>query len=620
MSQTVLEINSKLADKKNDDGSYFSQVFGEPLLCRAGSTIDFLNGFIDLGKTSVDDYIYIPNKIRLGINFYRYEYDVPQLPATQGVDQDAHSKRFIYFYPAEQDAASAPDAIIIDQPIYDPNTQTPNDITQYGAKSSFYGNTNLPAFLNKRISTGTTAYPPDAQNPYETIVRTETFICEEETAFIDINSGYYSKVKFCQLVNDAFNLIQGSLVNNDKPLETKTPNTTVPKYYEYDVAPVDYQIFPNAQNDLLKSYEYPHHIASVVGPDPNALTNKTNIYVNDLTWNYWFIPAYTVPADLNYFVEEFNPPYVWYNDKQTGFMAGTAKFNLNYDADNDLFYIDYIHTPILDTQQREVVLFSKSIINYSAKSNTGYKVNGSMGGCLISRLFSNAFDDAGNVIDSNTGFWQNILGFGFDDAYQAQFKADFVTETSVFYNNAVQQIGNQLLSKYGITYEFVSTHPNLKYMPEASTIPLVPIQWLQQSNFTDVKLDKGMAIYSTDIPKIFQSIGNRVIYGDKLGAFRKPDPYYLLDINISHLKNDNYRDRDSFRQIMSIAGKTYNSGTNYIQLFADNSIQALNLFEDIYIDKIEIKILNADKTLATGLGDSTSIFLRLTQPVIVEKK
>jgi hypothetical protein len=68
---------------------------------------------------------------------------------------------------------------------------------------------------------------------------------------------------------------------------------------------------------------------------------------------------------------------------------------------------------------------------------------------------------------------------------------------------------------------------------------------------------------------------------------------------------------------MTIAGKTYSSGTNYIQLFSDSSITALNLTEDIYIDKIEIEILRPDKTLALGLGDDSSIFIRLTQPVQV---
>jgi hypothetical protein len=615
MSQTVLEINAKNSDKKNTNNSYFSQVFGEPIKCSAGSTIDFLNGFLDLGVQSQDDYIYIANKFQLGINFYRYEYDVPQLPASQGTDGAVHSKRFIYWHPASQDTQDPGDATIIDQKIPDPVTFINRPVTQYGARSSFYGNTNLPAFMCKRVAVDVTPLPDGSKQ------RQETFMAEEETSYIDIPAGYYSKVKFCQIVNDQFNLLRGSLVNADKPLETfTTPNP--PTNYTYDVTPLDYQQVPNVYNDFLKSYEYGHAQASVVGPDPDGINDKTNIYTNDLTWDYWFCPVYTIPTDPTYYVEEgINPPYIWYQAENTGFMAGTSKFNINYDTDNDLFYIDYCHSPMLDTEQREVVLFSKAQIRYSQLSNTGYKARGALGGALISRLFSYDYDSTGNPILQNTGFWQKILGFGFDDAYQTQFKADFQTKDGILYNNGVQQIGNDFKQKYGVTYKFIYNYPDTKYLDIATTNPLIPLQWLQQSNFAIVTADKGMAIYSKDIAKIMQSVGNRVINGDQSGqAYTKPDPYYLIDINISHVKNDNYRDRDSYRQIMSIAGKTYQSGTNYIQLFGDNSIQALNLLEDIYIDKIEIKILNADKTEAVGLGDNTSIFLRITQPVIMEKK
>ncbi len=612
MAQTVLEISTKTSDNKNSDGSYFSQVFGEPIKCDAGSTIDFLNGFLDLGKSSIDDYIFIPAKFQLGINFYRYEYDHPQIPTTQGTDSKPHAKRYIYWSPAGVDV---PDPVAESSTIDQKITNAPiHNTVQYGAKTSLYSNTNLPAFLCER--TGQAINPlPDGSSE-----RVDVFMAQEETAFVDVPAGYYSKVKFCQIVNDAFNLIQGSLTNSDKPLETfKVPNPAT--YYDYDVTPLDYQLSPNSISPLLKAYEYKYDTAKVIAPDPHSISTETKIYINDLTWNYWFIPVYTIPSDLNYYVaENYTPPYVWYNNEQTGFLGGTSKFNINYDTANDLFYIDYLHTPILDTEQREVVLFSKALIEYGQPtgSNTGYKANTAMGGILISRLFSYAYDSQNNPVPVNTGFWQDMLGFQFDDAYQTQFKADMITKSDTFYNNYRLSNGVQKPQAYGITYTFTTTIPDPKYLQTATTSALVPIQWLQQSNFTVATQDKGMSIFSKDIPKIFQSIGSRVIYGDNAG-YVKPNPYYLIDINISHLKNDNYRDRDSYRQIMSIAGKTYNSGTSYIQLFGDNSIQALNLTEDIYIDKIEVKILNPDKTLATGLGDTTSIFLRIIQPVIMEQ-
>jgi len=621
MAQTVLEINTLTSDNKNNDGSYFSQVFGEPILVKAGSTIDFLNGFIDLGTDTTGGFIFLPEKLRLGLDFYRYEYDNPQLPASQGTDGGFYGKRYKYFAPSAVDVPDIADqASIIDEKVINDVVTIPQP-TQYGNKMSAYGNTNAPAFIaymdlrqNNTLSDGSTE-------------REEFFVVQEEEIYIDIDAGYYSKVKFAQIVNDKFNLITGSLVNYDKPLETysRIQNPTIVTG-QNRVTPLDYQMIPNVNSSLLKVYEYGYNEASIIESDPDALTDKTKFYGNDFNWNYWFFPVQTIPSDPTKYLEEIDqPPYIWYDKNQTGFMAGTSKFNLNYDTDNDVFFIDYLHTPILDTEQREVVLFSKARIWYSNPSgnspepfNVGYKARGSLGGLLVSRLFSYKFDSQGNPIQADTGFWRDTLGFtGFDDAFRHEIATNFLNKQATYYNN-YQLDGSQRPQNYGITYTFHVRYPDPKYLDIATTTPLIPVQWLQQSNFSRVQDDKGMSIYSSDIPKIFQSIGNRVISGDSR-AYVKPDPYWYIDVNISHVANDNFRDRDSYRQIMSVAGKTYNSGLTYIQLFADNSVQALSpLTEDIYIDKIEVKILNADKSLAQNLGNQSSIFLKITQPIIME--
>jgi hypothetical protein len=41
--------------------------------------------------------------------------------------------------------------------------------------------------------------------------------------------------------------------------------------------------------------------------------------------------------------------------------------------------------------------------------------------------------------------------------------------------------------------------------------------------------------------------------------------------------------------------------------------------EDTWIDKVEVRILNPDKTPAIELGENTTIFIKLTQPVIVNQ-
>ena len=363
---------------------------------------------------------------------------------------------------------------------------------------------------------------------------------------------------------------------------------------------------------------YPYNTTVVNDP---VLDDKTPVlpvkyFPSDKTWNDWFFPVFTTPSDDTYFINYDFLPYVWWLNGQSGFLAGTTKFSLQYDGDNNLFFIDYAHSPIIDQNQKEVVVFSKSFQSYfpSGTNPIGYKANGSAGGILISRLFSYELDDNNNPVNNNnTGFWQNVLGFGFDDDSSQQFEDDFITKNLSFAVNGDNSVNLEPTVTVGY-YNFTVTYPDPKYLATNTTSALIPIQWLQQSNYTVNTNDEGFSIKTNDLPKVFESIGNNPIYGDST-TFVIPNSHYLIEVNISHLRNDNYRDKDSYYQVMSIAGKTYTSGTNYIQTFDDGSVQALNIEEDIYIDKIEIRVLNPDKTLAVGLGSNSTIFLKLTQPV-----
>ena len=241
-----------------------------------------------------------------------------------------------------------------------------------------------------------------------------------------------------------------------------------------------------------------------------------------------------------------------------------------------------------------------------------------MGGILIARLFSNVLDDNFNIVSAdNSGFWQDKMGFGFDDASFAEMTANFVNESRTFYYNGDYESGTGFLyPATGATFVFNISYPDPKYLLTNTTNALIPIQWLQQSNYTVNTDDIGMIALANDIPKVFDSIGNRPIYGDA-NISSVPNSHFLIEVNISHLINNNYRDKDSYYQIMCVAGKTYTSGTNYIQTFDDGGVQAINIEEDIYIDKIEIRVLNPDKTTAEGLGSNSTFFLKLTQPVVM---
>lgn len=594
MAQTLLEL--KVADGlKNTDNSFFQTVYGEPLLLQKGSTIDFVTGFLDLGAQS-QNLIEIPNNLQLGIDFYRYDYDISKVPTVIGQDGDIYQKRVIYYYApypvVELDANG--NAIL-------PLPET------YGYRRAIYQATNLASFLLTRTA---------SNDDLVTYTRTDTFVANVETATINIPKGTYTKLKLTQIINDQFNLIQGSLTNADKPLEYIAPTS-----------PVDYGISPNNKSVILKAYEYDYTTASVIADDPvcNPANTKTppKFHINDKTWNYWFFPVFTEPDTPQYFINYDFLPYVWMNQNQSGFLAGTSKFNLEYDPDNDLFYIDYTHSPIIDQNQKEVVVFSRAKQVYSANAGSsdapqtiGYKANGAAGGIMIARLFSYQLDDNFNVVNNtNTRFWQDVLGFGFDDASFQNIQDNMITKNLNFYVNWDANSGGGIsgLGSVG-KYVFNITYPDPNLLATNSTAALIPIQWLAQSNYTTAANDKGFSIYSNDIPKVFESIGNRPIYGDQK-AYNLPQSHYLVEINISHVKNDNYRDKDSYYQIMSVAGKTYNSGSNYIQTFDDGSVQTLNIEEDVYIDKIEVRFLNPDKTIATGLGSNSTVFLKLTQPV-----
>ena len=408
-------------------------------------------------------------------------------------------------------------------------------------------------------------------------------------------------------------MIGGSLTNTDKPLQNK-----VGANKPFAMSPYDYQLAPNNNSNLLKAFEYSYATWDPVARDndDSGISNTFKSHTADKVWPSWFFPIYTEPSNLNLFVDEPYPPYVWMANGQTGFLSGTTKFNLNYDQENEIFFIDYAHSPILDNEQREIVQFSRQKTEYAttqviySTQDTGYKANGRAGGIMISRLFSLELDDTFTpVSNDNSGFWQRYLGFGFDDDFHTQFLADLKTEVRTFFAGSA----NILYWVQTITY------PDPKYFDTCTTNALIPIAWLQQQNWTDPDTDRGFSIVVNDIPKTFQSIGSRNILGTSGQQFSEPTSHFLIELNIHNIRNDNYRDIDSYRQIAAVAGKTYPSTASYIQSFDDAAIQTLILNEDTLIDKVEVRILNPDKTPAIELGENTTIFIKLTQPVIVNQ-
>lgn len=588
--ETLLELSSKTGNILDENNSTYSVVFGEPIKVAAGSTINFTNAFIDLGLESAD-LISIPTNIRLGINFYRYDEDIPRVPKTQGTDPSIYSKATIYY-----EKQTSGDGMIIENSAVAPSNTT------YGYRTAVHQATLLPAFLLHRTQ----------RNRVAAGHVEEDFEAQEQTATINIPAGFYSRSKFLQLVNDGFNLIGGSLTNTDKPLENKT-GAAAP----YTVSPYDYQLAPNNNSNLLKAFEYSYATWSPVSHDndDSGIVNTFKSHGSDKTWDDWFFPIYTQPSNLNLFVDEPYPPYVWMSNGQTGFLAGTTKFNLNYDQENQIFFIDYAHSPILDSEQREIVQFSRQKTEYVTTGSvysiqdTGYKAFGRAGGIMISRLFSLELDDNFQpVSQTNSGFWQKYLGFGFDDDFQNQLNDDFITEVRTFY------AGSANILRWVQTLHY----PDPKYFDTCTTNALIPIQFLQQQNWTDPDTDRGFSIVVNDIPKTFQSIGNKNILGTSGQQFTEPDSHFLIELNIHNVRNDNYRDIESYRQIAAVCGKTYPSTASYIQSFADAAIQTLVMDEDTWIDKIEVRILNPDKTPAIELGTNSTVFIKLTQPVVVQ--
>lgn len=601
MSQTVIEVK---ADKfLNEDNSYYEFLLGESINIKAGSTIDLMDSIIDLGITS-QSTIDVPEDMYLGIDFYIYENDIPKVPDKQGTPA-YYQKRNIYI---------ANNDVEIEGFAYPANAYIPNKA--YGQKLNTYYPSCLPAFLCQRQGQREVLY--SGTSPTDPSIVQDTMNAMEFTAKIFIKKGSYSKQKFSQLVNDGFNLINGSLTNQDKPAESKSNNAK-----PFNVSPVDFSQVPNNNSEILKSYYYKYsELSHTLTVDPDAWSDgtylNTTFYNNDLNFAYWFCPIYTKTYP-DYEVDEPYSPYIWYTTNSSGFMAGTTKFNLEYDTDSDLFYIDYLHSPILDKEQKEVVLITPVLTKYSnsVAETIGYKSASSLGGIFITRLWSNT---TGDNTDPNTNFWQNSLGFAYNDDYREQINDNLLTKTTEIYYNTLTKVGgggqDRLATR--IIYKFVITYPDPQFFSTSTTTPLVPIQWLQQSNYSTNADDTGMSIITQDLPRSFQSIGNIPILGDQ-SAFQQKNPYYLIEVNINDVKNDNWRDKNSNYQIMNICGRTYTTG-DYIQSYDDGSVQALILYEDINIDKISIKILNPDKTFATDLGTNTTIFLKITQPVVLEKK
>lgn len=596
--ETVIEVKSNVF--LNDDNSYFEMVLGEPINIKSGSSINYIDGLIDLGATSTTN-ITVENDMLLGFQYFVYEQDIPKIPDNFSAGTiDKYNKRYIYRAP-DQDKVD-PKTFIIE------NTNNPPQ-KSYGYKTVEYRPSCLSAFLFEKTGRRKLINnPPYNQN--NPPISEDILNAVERTAQILIKAGTYSKTKFTQLVNDGFNLVTGGLNNNDKPYEINVGG---------DDEPLDFTVNPNNTSQLLEPINYKYDQSSFIAADNLGLIGDASLspmFSRDVDNFFYFIPVYS-EDNPNFIINEPFYPYIWFEDDSEGWLTGTTKFNLEYDSDSNLFFLDYLHSPYIDKDGKESVLitpvdgiYRKSGAKDASSETVGYKVASRLSGIMLSRLFSIDVDSSGNPIDNvNTLFWQNKLGFtGFDDTYRQNITFTTLTNDLFSYSKDNDDID--------IIYKFVYTYPDLKFFDIGTTKPLVPIQWLQQSNYTTNSNDYGMAIKSDELPKLFESIGTNPIIGDNI-AFSESIPYYLIEVSINGLKNDNWRDRDSNYQIMNIAGRTYTTG-DFLQTFDDGSLQSIVIYEDINIEKISIRILNPDKTLAQNLGQNSSFFIKITQPIVVD--
>ena len=259
---------------------------------------------------------------------------------------------------------------------------------------------------------------------------------------------------------------------------------------------------------------------------------------------------------------------------------GSSLLNLDFNEDNSTFYFKYAHLPLYDTDSSGVIFSSYyedvgTSKNYYAGKNSGVAISG----------FSAVNNDVnlGNYF-TPYDFWTEKLGF---------VLKDIATTTQLEPNIQLggETIGFHSFLNYGNGICTTTGRPVLDALINKTTTPFIAQPYVNIKELIDLTTPA----YAT------KSVLNPIdlLYG-----------YFLVEVQ-GGFSTEMIGSSDITRNISAIINRYYSLGS-YTSGASDSSLIYTHTSPNsLYLNSLNIRILDSDKNLASHLDSDNTIFIQI---------
>tara|TARA_Y100001963_G_scaffold154080_1_gene242126 strand:+ start:432 stop:2540 length:2109 start_codon:yes stop_codon:yes gene_type:complete len=325
-------------------------------------------------------------------------------------------------------------------------------------------------------------------------------------------------------------------------------------------------------------------------------------------------------------------------------LCGTDSFSLEYDESLSKYKITKIHysindlngntsNQILDNPEPEKIYdaggssFTGTMLNRAGQASNQSALGVAFGGIIITAL--SAYDINGNFIN----FWEDTLGF---DTFQisTHIRQSFTVNTigtTTAVKHELTQIGSTNLGgeyqtlKETLTTFIFQVQDGVNITTDQATISGIHYADSFKVNATTGRIladsnHQGHQYFNVINP--FNDGSTTIVYNQFINTtltkqifardiFQSKNlnfAYYLVEIN-ALVDNDFISSEDIKRNIFSVINRYYQNG-GYLS-GTNSGIQYMHEGQSIMISDIQVRILQADGTIADNLKNDNTVFLEL---------
>ena len=278
-------------------------------------------------------------------------------------------------------------------------------------------------------------------------------------------------------------------------------------------------------------------------------------------------------------------------------LVGTNLVELQYSAENNLYFWNYLHFPIYDeTTAAGTIITRIKQVNGTTPLNSRYIQNGKNGGVIFKDLSATTINpDTGE--ETPFDFWSGVLGFNIGGIKNE--RSGLIPQTTR-YNNFTAGTPN--------TYS--ATIPTITDGVQTTNAGFVIDDAVDKQNYATFDLSPSGAITNFEATSGF----NTVIYAsqNKVSNGILNTAFYLVEIHLNF--SSNLIGNDSItRNISGIINRYYSRGA-YVSAEGDPSFVINYQGEPTIISSMRIRILNPDRSLA-NVGDDNTLFFELIKSI-----